>query len=189
MSIKLLSLNDSDINEDELKSDLIPFVNDILLELYKIKKDMDDYKNMDMITKMELLYKFKLIVDIFRIYKNPEIISHINEYQKDKNKENNNNNQSRGFGNLFGDYWNFGSNDKSSDKTSDKISAKSISSESIDSDDIDSVVSEASYDQDKFNNMIDNANYQIYAKSTLRQILTIERFYKCGVADSDTESK
>jgi hypothetical protein len=183
MSIKLLSLDNSDINDEQLKNELIPFVNNTLLELYKIKKNMDDYEDMDMFTKMELMDNFKLIVDILRIYKNPGILSQINEYQKnnkniefnkDKNKD-----KSKNQSNGFGDFWNY--------DFGNKESSKSPSSESADSDEVDSVISEIDYDQDKFTNMINTANSQLYEKSTLRQLLTIERFYKCGLVDSDAE--
>lgn len=191
MNVNFLSLDPSDLPTAKVTNELIPMVNTYLLEFYFVKKQIDDH-SLDPETRKMIMAKFKLIVDIIEIYKEPNILKTIKEYQEEKERE-----KIRGiemekkrqemlqrdrdrakedsgvFGSMFGDFWNnrgTGFVDDSSD------------------DDIKSDVSEDEFHQDKFTEMLDKAHDDLYKKSTLQQSISVERRYQCGLEDGETQN-
>ena len=84
MTLKFLSLEKSDLSNDTIIKELIPLVSTYLLEFYSIKKQIIDTKDVP----PEVLEKFKLLVDIIKIYKDPNLLKFIkNSYTENNDKD------------------------------------------------------------------------------------------------------
>lgn len=185
MNVNFLCLDPQDVAPARITSELIPMVNAYLLEFYNIKKQMQD-ETLDPEIKKQITQKFKLIVDLIEIYKNPSLLKLIKDMQEEKERERlrvvemerkrqemlqiqREREQARNSSGLFDDFWNL----------------RSIIDDSTD-DDINSNVSEDDFHQDKYMDMLKKAHDSIYTNSTLQHNFTIHRRYHCGFEDSDT---
>jgi hypothetical protein len=182
-----ISLDQTDIPLERIIKEYIPSVNNFLYELYQIKKLVEDDS-----TRESAMGKFKLLIDLIAIYKNPEILKSFKEYQDEKEREKErirlqrieDDKRREGFlrfqreresqrGPMFGDFWSsagspgnvFGSNVRRSSVSSDK------------STDVKSDITEDDMDQEKFNDAINRAYVDILAKSTLQRLVEVKRGY------------
>lgn len=194
MNVNFLSLDPAELPAAKITSELIPMVNTYLLEFYSVKKQMDD-PSLDPETRKTATTKFKLIVDLIEIYKDPNILKTIKEYQEEKERDrlraiemekkrqemlqrerDRARDDSGMFGGMFGDFWNSrtGGTGGFADDSSD--------------DDIKSDVSEDEFHQDKFTDMLDKAHEEIYTRSTLQQNINVDRRYQCGLEESEGQN-
>lgn len=86
MNINFLSLDPSELPAIKISSELSPMINMHLLEFYSITKKMNDLSSdaLDAEEKKTIKEKFKLLVDLIQIYKNPNLLKLIKECQEEE---------------------------------------------------------------------------------------------------------
>lgn len=182
MSIQFLSFTEGDIPQEKIIAELLPDVNKFILDMYNVKKQITE-KIENPNERQDIIAKFKLIVDLSEIYKNPNTLRMIKEYQDEKERERKRaaeielrrqemlRSPRRDNGDFFDgglfNFWNNRNNNRNNDDVSD--------------DDINSDVSENEYHQDQMDKMLSRAYTGIKRNSTLRKIVGVERSYVCEI--------
>jgi hypothetical protein len=195
IDINFISLDTTELSEAKIINEYIPLINNYLLEVYNIKKKIQEKQseqNSNPTEKLTLMRNFKMIVDLISIYREPKILSLINEYKEEKEKEKlrvvemeqlrkemllKRQQENTFDNNLFGNFWNQQNNNFSDDE------------------DILSDVSEEDLDKDKVSNMLNDEYTKINTNSMLRKTYNIEKRNYCdfdedvnGDGDEDVNS-
>ena len=191
-NMQFLSLDNEELSPEKIVNEYLPLLNIHLLEINDIRKKIRDNSSQNTNSadpeKIILNQKFKLIIDLISIYKDPKILSLIKEYQDEKEKErireeemektrkeimqlrqqntNNTNDDFFGFGNFWGN-----SNDKYSED-----------------DEILSEVSEDEFDQDKVTNMLNTEYANINLNSMLATTYNITKRNYCEFETVDEDN-
>ncbi|VBB18425.1 hypothetical protein YASMINEVIRUS_888 [Yasminevirus sp. GU-2018] len=84
--VEFLSFDDKEIPEAKMRTELFPIVNNFILEMHNLKKTLQD-KNVDPVSKPDLVKKFKLLIDVISIYRDPSLLTLIKQYREEKEKE------------------------------------------------------------------------------------------------------
>jgi hypothetical protein len=175
MSVKFLSLDSNDI-EDTKINELVSMINIFIMECYTTKKQI-----LDPGQKHASLKKFKLLVDIIEVYKNPNFIKIINDFNEEEEREKKrkeflqrqrNNAKQFNPSNIFANYWNHDntSRDDSSDDEQNRTDIEE--DESLQTD---------------VSNMLDESYGVINNHSMLQKIVEVTRHYKCKLLDPTSD--
>ena len=183
MNINFLTLDPLDPSVTKVTDELIPMVSAYLLEFYLVRKQMDD-QTLDADTKKTVMAKFKLIVDIIGIYKDPNILKTIKDYHEEKEREKlhmieieeniqRERNYTRSDRMTFSDFLSNRHTILANDGAQDQ-----------DAQDQDARDQDAR-EHNKFIEVLNKAHDDIYKNSTLRNNIGIERFYRACFDDDD----
>ena len=188
IDINFLSFDDNELSEAKITNEYIPLINNYLLEVYNIKKKIQE-KSLDQISnlpeKVILMQNFKMVVDLISIYREPKILLLIKEYKEEKEKEKRREvemeqlrremllkrqQENNTFeNNLFGNFWNLQTNNYSDDE------------------EILSDVSEDELDRDKVENMLNTEYANINTNSMLKNTYNIEKRNYCGYENDQVD--
>jgi hypothetical protein len=172
MNSQFLSLMDGDIPDDKIANDMIPKINEFILEMNDVRK-----KIFDPALKKQLLGKLKLIIDVIEIYKDENLIKLIKEFKEEqeqkkrklelinKNMEIENRNNNLSLFNMF-------NNNK--DSSSDEEDRKSN-------------ISMDEFNQDVYDQMLDDAYDNIEKRSMLISRISVKRKYMTQIEDNVSE--
>jgi hypothetical protein len=196
MNVNFLSLDPSDIPHTKIINEIIPSVSVYLLD---IRKQIID-PTLDPAVRSTILMKFKIIVDLVEIYKDPGLLKLIKDYQlekeretqrqlfamelekkrkEQKNNQNNNSSNDTIFGNLLGN---------SENETTIDIGSFNRTADTSD-DDINSELSEEDLQQTEVSEMLDSAYDGISKNSTLRKNINVTRRYMCYLQEEDSPNQ
>ena len=196
MNINFLSQDLQDPSATKVTDDLIPMVSAYLLEFYLVRKQMDD-QTLDADTKKTVMAKFKLIVDIIGIYKDPNILKTIKDYHEEKEREKlhmieieeniqRERNYTRSDCMTFGDFLNNRRTMLANGFELANEGAMDQDAMNQDAMDQDAIEHDAQ-EHNKFMEVLNKAHDDIYKNSTLRKNIGIERSYRACFDDDDDD--
>lgn len=88
LDVNFLSFDNAELSEAKIINEYMPILNNYILEIYNIKKEIQSQLNIpNQSLNPDLMRKLKLIVDVVSIYNEPKILSMIKDYKDEKENE------------------------------------------------------------------------------------------------------
>jgi hypothetical protein len=192
LTLQFFSLTEENIPQERINAEIIPVINNMILEMCAVKKKIKAGKFDDANDESDTIIKMKVIFDLCAIYKNPMHIRMIKEAQeaqeererleKQKNEaEIRRRENMRTFDsatNLL-DFWNSGN--KFSQFNKDKESESDVDSKLSD-------ISDNELDNEEIDRMIDKSYTSIKKNSTVYRMTCVQRFNNSYLDPSDDEN-